>query len=174
MAKKKSENKTEINRLLACIGELISIAKVIGVDTLRTKINNIIVAESDQIRKQIITVIIDEVSKHFNIQSEELKSGKRYIYKNPRLIAYKLMYMHTDLKVDNIAMYFNKTTNWVHKKILQFDKLKCEVTVDREILQTYDKIFKKVAFRVAAIEQNNCLSLNESETENTNLIEKEN
>jgi hypothetical protein len=147
----KITDKKEMTNFLKSVIDLVNLANKNGVKDIYNKIKMFSVADVNSARTQIVTIITDEVSKHFMISIQALRFGAKYVYDMPRLITYKLLYTHTDMTIRDIATYFNKSEKWVQRKLASFKQLKADVGCDKETLNCYDKIIKSVSCRVTAL-----------------------
>lgn len=143
--------KKEINNLLKSVIGLIKTAKKESVRATTEKIKMFTVVDVTETRNQLITIITEEVCKHYFISIESLRFGRKYCYDVPRLLTYRLLYTHTDMTIIEIANYFNKTDVWVQRKLASFKKLRPEVLCDKDVLDSYDKIYKRILCRVASL-----------------------
>lgn len=160
MSATKNKSEKEINDLIKTIVGILNVAKTDGLKNTAKKMKMISSIEIDETRNQIINIITEEVCKYYLITVEALRFGKKYIYDTPRLITFKLLYLHTNMTITEIANYFNKSYTWVQIKISSFKKLKIDVECDKEILHDYDKIYKSIMNRFTSLA--NC---NNSESE---------
>lgn len=153
MAKNKGEPlKKEVSTMLKCLSGVIEMANRYGYEATSNMMQRVIVTEKSVVRKRLICLIMDEISRKYMITPNELRAGTHYVYDIPRWIAYYMMYLHADMSIKEIALYFEKSYVWINKKIKDFKKLDYNNSVDKKILDVYDFIYKNVCERVAKIE----------------------
>jgi chromosomal replication initiation ATPase DnaA len=134
-----------IKQLIKCLADVYTIAQK---GDVVSKLVRIGIAEKSEARKQAITIILDEVCRHFKIEEPQLRSATSHDYGDARTITYYMMYFHAAMTQTDIAKYWGRSFQWINKQISVFKKLNVNIKQDAKVMSDYDCIYKNYVDRI--------------------------